>query len=469
MSAHARRGPPQGAPGGRRKTVVTYRVPLNLEKVFVSDLKADLASLRLDDEPPRSRRGLWITAIVLLVVVGGGALAWRTASGLRALEIDTVRPVVERGGAAAAGTPVLTASGYIVARRVAVVSSKIQGRLSDLRVEEGSRVQGGDILARLENADFVAALERSRAQVAQADAQVAASEAQVRRAEAELAEARRQLDVADRLAGEQLLAVDSLEATRSRVRLAEAVVGQARADAQRSTAQGQQARAELQVTDAQLQNTIVRAPFAGTVVRKMAEVGESVAPIPPGVNISTASGAIVALADLATLEMEADVSEANVARLREGQPAEITVEAFPDRRYRAVLRQVIPTADRTKATVLTKVTLIDKDDDLKPEMSAKVTFLQPEAEAGEASDVPQKPAILVPQAAVVTRAGAAGVFEVIEGRARLRPITTGGSRRDMVVVTGGLAGSETLVARPPDTLADGTAVSSRSGASQGAR
>ena len=119
---------------------------------------------------------------------------------------------------------------------------------------------------------------------------------------------------------------------------------------------------------------MIRAPFAGVVVKKMAEVGESVAPIPPGVNISTASGAIVALADLATLEVEADVGEANVAKLRSGQPAEVTVEAFPDRRYKAVLRQVIPTADRTKATVLVKVTILDKDKDLKPEMSAKVTL-----------------------------------------------------------------------------------------------
>jgi HlyD family secretion protein len=435
----------------------------------VSDLKAELASLRLDDEPPRSRRGLWITALVLLAIVGGGAFAWRASSGLRAMEVDTVRPVVERGGAPTAGTPVLTASGYVVARRVAVVSSKIQGRLSELRVEEGSLVQGGEVLARLESADFVAAVERAKAQVAQAEAQIASSEAQVVRAEADLAETRRQLGVAERLSNDQLLAVDSLDAARSRVRLAEAVVSQARADAQRSMALRLQARADLQVSEAQLQNTVIRAPFAGTVVRKMAEVGESVAPIPPGVNISTASGAIVALADLATLEMEADVSEANVARLREGQPAEVTVEAFPDRRYKAVLRQVIPTADRTKATVLTKVTLLDKDQDLKPEMSAKVTFLEPEAEVAAASDAPQKPTILVPQAAVVTRDGGPRVFEIVDGRARLRPITTSGARRDLVVVTGGLAGSETLVARPADSLADGTAVISRTGASEGAR
>ena len=123
---------------------------------------------------------------------------------------------------------------------------------------------------------------------------------------------------------------------------------------------------------------MIRAPFGGVVVKKMAEVGESVAPIPPGVNISTSSGAIVALADLATLEVEADVAEANVAKVANGQPAEVTVEAIPDRRYKAVLRQVIPTADRTKATVQVKVTILDKDKDLKPEMSAKVTFLEPD-------------------------------------------------------------------------------------------
>lgn len=432
----------------------------------MTDLKADLASLRLDAEPPRSRRGWWIAGIVLVLLAAGGAFAWQASSGLRAMEVDTVQPVVERGGGPSAGTPVLTASGYIVARRVAVVSSKIQGRLAELRVEEGSSVQGNEVLARLESADFVAGVERARAQVGQADAQIASSEAQVRRAEADLAEAQRQLGVAERLSADKLLAVDSLDAARSRERLAEAALGQARADARRSDAQRLQATADLRVSEAQLQNTVIRAPFAGTVVRKMAEVGESVAPIPPGVNISTASGAIVALADLATLEMEADVSESNVARLTEGQPAEVTVEAFPDRTYAAVLRQIIPTADRTKATVLTKVTLLDKDPDLKPEMSAKVTFLEPPREAADAA-APEKPTILVPQAAVVTRDGAPRVFEIVEGRARLRPITTSGSRRDLLIVSGGLAGSEVLVARPPDTLADGAAVTSR--ASGGAR
>ena len=160
------------------------------------------------------------------------------------------------------------------------------------------------------------------------------------------------------------MAVDQKDAAASRVKIAEAALAQAKAD--------------LSFVEAQLQNTVIRAPFAGVVVKKMAEVGESVAPIPPGVNLSTSSGAIVALADLATLEVEADVAESNVAKIGGGQPAEVTVEAIPDRRYKAVLRQVIPTADRTKATVMVKVTILDKDKDLKPEMSAKVTFLEPD-------------------------------------------------------------------------------------------
>ena len=428
----------------------------------MSDLKSELASLQLKEEPRRSGRGLWIALIAVAVVAIGSVVAWRTSVALGAVDVQTVSPVVERGMRAAAGTPVLTASGYIVARREAIVSSKIQGRLSELRVEEGDVVGSGDLIARLESVDFAASVARARAQLQQAEAQIGSADAQIRRAEADLAEAQRQLRVAERLSSDRLLAEDSLEAAKSRVALAEASLAQARADAQRADAGRAQAEADVRVAEAQLQNTVIRAPFAGTVVRKMAEVGESVAPIPPGVNISTASGAIVALADLATLEMEADVSEANVARLREGQPAEVSVEAFPERRYRAVLRQIIPTADRTKATVLTKVTLVDKDEDLKPEMSAKVTFLAPEAEG--AADAPAQPTILVPSSAVVNRDGRQNVFEVVEGTARLRPIATGGTRRDLVIVTDGLVGSERIVARPSDTLADGVRVAVRSSA-----
>jgi len=236
--------------------------------------------------------------------------------------------------------------------------------------------------------------------------------------------------------------VDQRDAAASRVRIAEAQVAQAKAD--------------LAFAEAQLQNTVIRAPFGGVVVKKMAEVGESVAPIPPGVNISTSSGAIVALADLATLEVEADVAEANVAKVGNGQPAEVTVEAIPDRRYKAVLRQVIPTADRTKATVMVKVTILDKDKDLKPEMSAKVTFLEPEKKEAAAAAV--APVVLVPRESVVSRDGKPTVFVVREGKAQAQAVLLGTERKGQVIVDEGLAGGETLVARPKDDLRDGAPV-----------
>jgi RND family efflux transporter MFP subunit len=248
--------------------------------------------------------------------------------------------------------------------------------------------------------------------------------------------------VAEGLTQQSVLAEDQRDAAASRVRIAEATLAQAQAD--------------LAYAEAQLQNTVIRAPFSGVVVKKMAEVGESVAPIPPGVNISTSSGAIVALADLATLEVEADVAEANVAKVAGGQPAEVTVEAIPDKRYRAVLRQVIPTADRTKATVQVKVTILDKDKDMKPEMSAKVTFLEPERPASPTE--PARPVVQVPRSAVVSRDGRPLVFLVREGRLVAQPVVLGGERDGTVVVKQGLAGGETLVAKPADGLKEGDGV-----------
>src|SRR5688572_1200090 len=345
------------------------------------------------------------------------------------LEVQTVMATAVAPGAERAGTSVLTASGYLVARRKAVVSAKIQGRLAELKVEEGSRVREGQLLARLESADY--------------QAQVSRANAQLERARADLAENERQLRQAERLTRENIMARDQLEAVQSRVRIALAGVSQARAD--------------LAFAQASLRDTRILAPFTGTVVRKMAEVGESVAPIPPGVNLSTSSGAIVALADLETLEVEADVAESNVARLGPEQPAEVTVEAFPDRRYRAVLRQVIPTADRTKATVQVKVTILDKDQNLKPEMSAKVTFLD-RAEPRAEGSAPELPVVVVHADAVVTRDGKPVVFEVVDGKVRQRAILTGPTRQGQVVVSQGLRGTETLVTRPPDSLRDGDTV-----------
>lgn len=396
----------------------------------MTDLKGELASLKIDRNRRSASPWRWPLLLLLPAVLGILVLyGMRARQALSATEVETVTAVVSRDVAPSAGTPILTASGYVVARRKAVVSAKIQGRLSELRVEEGSVVREGETLARLESIDYEASVARARAAV--------------QRAEADLAEYQRQLRLAEQLAQERVLSRDEREAAESRVRIAQAQLAQTQAD--------------LAFAQAQLQNTVIRAPFSGVVVKKMAEVGESVAPIPPGVNISTSSGAIVALADLATLEVEADVAEANVAKVKNGQPAEVTVEAIPDRRYEAVLRQVIPTADRTKATVQVKVTILDKDKDLKPEMSAKVTFLEPEKiKKPEAAEAP--PVVLVPRAAVVTRGGQPTVFLVRDGKAQARRIVPGTERQGQLIVKDGLAGGETIVARPGDELQDGGAV-----------
>jgi RND family efflux transporter MFP subunit len=405
-------------------------MPPFAEATGLEETKDELASLRIDrDRPARSP---WRWPLLLLLpglLLIAGLYGLRARAAFSGLPVETVRASFLPSAEARAGAPLLTSSGYVVARRKAVVSAKIQGRLAELKVEEGSRVREGQLLARLESADY--------------QAQVSRAAAQLERARADLAENERQLRQAEGLTRENIMARDQLEAVQSRVRIAGAGVSQARAD--------------LAYAQASLRDTRILAPFTGTVVKKMAEVGESVAPIPPGVNISTSSGAIVALADLDTLEVEADVAESNVARLGPEQPAEVAVEAFPDRRYRAVLRQVIPTADRTKATVQVKVTILDKDQNLKPEMSAKVTFLE-RAQAADPGAAPAAAVIVVPAEAVATREGKAVVFEVTEGKARLRPILTGPTRQGHVVVQQGLTGTETLVARPPDTLRDGDAV-----------
>jgi RND family efflux transporter MFP subunit len=395
----------------------------------VTDLKGELASLKIDRKRRPASPWRWPLLLLVPVVVLLAVLyALRVQQAFSATEVETATAAVSRDVPPSAGTPILTASGYVVARRKAVVSSKIQGRLAELRVEEGSVVRAGEVIARLESIDFEAAVRRA--------------EAAVQRAEADLAEYRRQLRLAEDLAKEKVVSSDERDAAASRVRIAEAALAQAEAD--------------LAYNRAQLENTEIRAPFSGVVVKKMAEVGESVAPIPPGVNISTSSGAIVALADLATLEVEADVAEANVAKVKNGQPAEVTVEAIPDRRYKAVLRQVIPTADRTKATVMVKVTILDKDEDLKPEMSAKVTFLEPERKV--AAPAAAAPVVLVPRESVVTRDGKPTVFLVREGRARARGVRLGTERKGGVIVEEGLDGGETLVLRPKDDLRDGSPV-----------
>jgi RND family efflux transporter MFP subunit len=398
----------------------------------LSDLRTDLASLRIERRARAPAWRKWTLVLVVLALLGaGGYTAWTMRDSFAAVEVAVVRPQVVRPGEGPGRVQLLMASGYIVARRKAVVSAKIQGRLSELHVEEGSKVAEGDVIARLESIDQ--------------EAQVKRANAAVERADADLLESRRQLRLTEELIPSGAVSKDELEAAQSRVRIAEAALKEAQGD--------------LAVNDAYLQNTYIRAPFGGVVIKKMAEVGESVAPIPPGVNVSTSSGAIVVLADMDTLEMEGDVSESRIGLLGEAQPAEVAVEAFPGRAFPAALRQIIPSADRTKATVLVKVTLLEKDEHLKPEMSARVTFFKKEEEEKPAAGASARPPrIMIPAEAVVIRGGEEQVVEVVQGKAAFRRVRTGERSSGQLVVEDGLSGVELLVANPPETLADGDAV-----------
>jgi len=398
-------------------------------------LKSELAALRIDRDSSSQGIPRRLLYVVLLFAISATTGLYFARQRITAQAVETVRPTVRRS-AAAPVRPILTASGYLVARRQAVVSAKIQGRLAELDVDEGSSVTAGQVIARLDNADLQAQIEVARAGVQQATA--------------DLTEKQRQLRLMQTLANDGVVSQDQLQSAMSRVSLAEAALSQS--------------KATLSVAEANLQNTIIRAPFSGVVVKKMAEVGESVAPIPPGVNLSTSSGAIVSMADMATLEAEADVSETNIAKLQRNQPAEVSLDAIPDHSYRAVLRQVIPTADRTKATIMVKVRLLEKDANLRPEMSAKVTFLEREAEPSRMD----KPIITVPKDALVAKNGSTAVFVVDEQKkVHLVPVSIRGERQDEVIVDQGLGGTEALVLHPPSNLKDGDTVRPISGESNG--
>jgi len=398
-------------------------------------LKDELASLRIDREAPRRGRWRWLLILLLVAILAAGALYFVRAraalSSFGALEVETVQASVQSSTSPNAGTPILTASGYLVARKQSVVSSRIQGRITELRVEEGSVVKEGDVLATLDNADYLAAIAKVKADIEYA--------------KADLAEAQRQERLQEGLYRDKVTSQDALDAAKAKVALAQAAIDQNRAN--------------LLVQQANLDFTTIRAPFAGIVVKKMTEAGESVAPIPPGVNISISSGAIVAIADMNSLEAEVDVNESNVAQLHSGQPAEIQVQAIPNHTYKGVLRQVIPTADRTKATVTVKVSILDKDKNLKPEMSCNVTFLQPQK--AEKKDAPPQRIVTVPKDAVTTRDGKPVVFQIEDNKVHVLPVTTGADLHGQVIVSSGLTGSETVVNNPPQKLRDGDSVKSK--------
>jgi RND family efflux transporter MFP subunit len=383
----------------------------------------DLASLRIDRTPPPRRGGSTMlrAALVFVTVVVAGFIGLRFSRATSGITVS-VGAAEATGGGNATGAGI-SANGYVVARTKASVSSKILGRLAWVGVTEGSKVKENEIIARLESADYEAALLAANANVAQLDAQHVQAERDLKRAQS--------------LRAKDLVSDSDLESAQTKLDV--------------SVAQANAGRAQAKLAEATLENTRVRAPFAGTVLRKDAEVGEIVAPSSAGGGLTRT--AIVTMADLSTLEVEVDVNEAYIAQVVNGQPARITLDAYPDTSFAGRVRQVVPTADRQKATVLVKVSILDRDPRILPEMGAKVVF---EAQNAQVAAAPRR--VFVPQAALVQSGGRSFVWVMANGVVREQAVDVGPARGDRIEVRQGLMGGESLVLTPPAGLKDGSKV-----------
>ena len=392
----------------------------------------DLAKLRInrDAASPALRKALVrnLVLLTLAAIVIAAVVLVLKARAVAVVQVATVSASTSSGGHGAGATSV-TANGYVVARTKASVSAKIAGRLAFLGVSEGSFVHQGDVIARLDNADYLAAVAQAEANVASADAsliEATADRDQLQR------EANRLRDV--RAGNANLVSQQELDAAQSRAAQADARV---RAADARKTA----ALAGVRMAQAINENTIIRAPFTGTVLRKDAEVGEVVA---PSVGGGLTRGAVVTMADLRTLEVEVDVNEAYIARVRSGQRARITLDAYPDTAFRGSVRQVVPTADRQRATVQVKVAIADRDPRILPEMGAKVDFLEPDTARPAAGQVAR--AILrAPSQAFSDSGSSTFVWLVREGRLTRRTVVTGPASAGLREIRSGLSGGEQLL------------------------
>jgi RND family efflux transporter MFP subunit len=406
----------------------------------------DLSKLRIDRDPPRQvRRAFGRTMLYVFIglFLAAAALVYARSRSTVAVETVVATPLSTGGGGAAATT--VTANGYVVARIRASVSAKIPGRIASLTVDGGSAVRRGEVIARLENADYAAAAAEARANLASARAELA-------EAVADRDQLAREARRVNQIHSEhpELMSAQDAEAARSRA-------DQAAARAVSAQAKVAAADAALRYAEATLENTYIRAPFSGTVLRKEAEVGEVVA---PSVGGGLTRGAVVTMADLKSLEVEVDVNEAYIARVTSGQPARITLDAYPDTSFRGAVRQVVPTADRQRATVQVKVSILDRDPRILPEMGARVDFLA--SDSGKAvrpaATAPSANRFRLPAAAVHDAGGRTVVWLVREGRLTAREVQAGPVSGGFREITRGLNGGERVVSGGVESPKEGMRV-----------
>jgi HlyD family secretion protein len=388
----------------------------------------------------RRRRWPWVVGALVLAAAAAALLAPRRTE----VQVTSVLAAYPSQQYAE-----LTASGYVVAQRRAAVASKGTGRLVELRVREGSVVKAGELIGRLDASDMQAGIAAARAGTAQAQAAVRQAEAAMGQARAELANAEVELKRQQDLLAQGFVSPQAVDGARRRVDVARSALATQQAAIATAQAGVQQSQAQVQVQQVSLANTEIRAPFDGVVLVKNANVGDMITPFS---SASGTSGAVVTLADMGTLEVEADVSESNVAKVKPEQPVEITLDALPDTRFRGAVSRIVPTVDRAKATVMTKIRFEKLDPRILPEMSAKVSFLSRPATAED-----QKPVTALNPKAITERDGKKLVFRITGETVEAVPVTTGRKIGDLLEVTGGgpLKSGERLVLNPPEGLKAG--------------
>jgi HlyD family secretion protein len=401
----------------------------------MSSPKPKLDDLRIERSlRPEPSSRFWAAAIgigVLVLLVGG--VLW-----LRRPKVMEVRTVVVREATGAGiERTVLNASGYVTARRQATVSSKVTGKVIELHVEEGMKVQEGQVLARLDDTNVKTSLSLAEAQLVSATNALAETRVRIKEAEQEL----------ERQSG----LVKSRIATQADYDHAEAAALALKAKLAQQQADVIVAQKQVAYWEQQLDDTVIRAPFTGIVTSKNAQPGEMISPISAGGGF-TRTG-ICTIVDMESLEIEIDVNESYINRVEAGQAVEATLDAYPDWKIPCKVIAIIPTADRQKSTVKVRVGFDKLDSRILPEMSVKVAF----REAGGSGPVAGR-TVLVPKTAVQQQDGHSVVFVVQNGKAERRAITVSGTRAEDVVVSAGVGAGEKVIATWPAGLKDGTEV-----------
>ncbi|MBK5274719.1 MAG: efflux RND transporter periplasmic adaptor subunit [Desulfuromonadales bacterium] len=375
----------------------------------------------------KGRLKIVVAAIFFLCAVAGWLLFRGRAISIETTSVNQVYPTQS--------FTLLNASGYVVAQRKAAVAAKTTGRLEWLGVEEGSLVTSGQVIARLENKDLQALLH-------QGEAVLQNSRAVLEQTKADLADAGQSFARQKTLLAQGVVSQADFDAAEARYKRSVALVNGSEAGVRVSSA-------ALQGASVNLDYSLIRAPFDGVVLTKNADVGDIITPLGAAAN---AKAAVVTIADLNSLQVEADVSESNLGQVKKGQPCEITLDALPGVRFRGVIHTVVPTADRAKASVMVKVRFVDTDSRILPEMSAKVAFLEHEATKGD-----QQPRIAVNPAAIVKSGDREGVYLVRDETVVFTAITRGGKLGDMIEVSGVKSGDKVAL-KPLDKLKNGTKV-----------